>query len=333
MSRYSRLLLPLLFLMLGSTTALSQGDVRSATGMPIPIGAAVIWGQVEIKGLKQNEPKPAVFVTLLFSGAQVGRVQANDNGYYYFLQRARDGASLLVTVGGIDVGSTNITSAGGDRYDMTINWNEGVSRSAQPGVISVRDIYANRSAENTALINKASAASKAKNSLEASKLYGQIVSSDPNDFVAWTELGSIYFSDAKHSEAEKAYRKAIELKPDFTLALLNLGKLYIAEKRFSEAVLVLENAVMSDRNSADGFHYLGIGYLQTKQGSKAVPVLNEAIRLAPAEKAEIHLNLASLYNNAGMKDRAANEYKLFLEKRPDHKEKAKLEAYIKEFGK
>jgi len=98
-------------------------------------------------------------------------------------------------------------------------------------------------------------------------------------------------------------------------------------------VLVLENAVMSDQNSANGFHYLGIAYLQTKQGSKAVPVLNEAIRLAPAEKAELHLNLASLYNNAGMKDRAANEYKLFLVKRPDHKEKAKLEAYIKEFGK
>jgi cytochrome c-type biogenesis protein CcmH/NrfG len=174
---------------------------------------------------------------------------------------------------------------------------------------------------------------KAKNPNEAIKLYSQILRDDPNDFVAWTELGSVYFANSNITEAEKAYRKAIALKADFTLALFNLGKLYLSEKRFPEAVLVFENAVMSDKLSADGFHYLGEAYLQNKQGSKAVPVLNEAIRLAPNEKADIHLRLATLYNAANMKDRAANEYRLFLQKRPDHKERAKLENYIKENSK
>lgn len=333
MQRLTRVVFLLVFLLLASTVSSSQGDVRSATGMPIPIGASVIWGQVEIRGLKPNEKKPTVYVTLLFNGAQIGRAQANDRGFYYFLQRARDGATLLVTVGGVDVGSQNITSAGGDRYDMAVNWNESVDRSAKPGVVSVRDAYPNRSPSNAELMERAAAQAKAKKSSEAIKLYNQIVLSDPNDFVAWTELGSLYFADSKHVDAEKAYGKAIELKPDFTIALLNLGKLYIAENRFADAILVLENGAMSDKTSADGFHYLGIAYLQNKQGSKAVPVLNEAIRLAPKEKAEIHLSLATLYNNAGMKDRAANEYKLFLEKRPDHKDKAKLETYIKENGK
>ena len=316
-----------------STVSRAQGDVRSATGLPIPIGASVIWGQIEIKGLRSEEPKPTVFVTLLFNGAQIGRVQANDKGYYYFLQRARDGATLLVTVGGLDVGSQNITAAGGDRYDMTVNWTEGLKAPQQNAVISVKDAYANRSAANAELMNQAAAQAKAKNVAEAARLYEQIVATDPNDFVAWTELGSMHFSNSKESEAEKAYKKAVTLKPDFTLALLNLGKLYISQKRFPDAVLVLENAVMADRNSSDSFHYLGEAYLQNKQGSKAVVVLNEAIRLAPNEKADIHLRLAALYNAAGAKDRAANEYRLFLQKRPDHKERAKLEAYIKENGK
>ena len=311
----------------------SQGDVRSATGLPIPIGAAVIWGQVEIRGLKPEDPKPTVFVTLLFNGAQVGRVQANDKGYYYFLQRARDGATLLVTVGGLDVGSQNLTSAGGDRYDMTVNWTEGLKTPQQNAVISVKDVYTNRSAANSALMEQAAAKSKEKKAAEAMKLYEQIVANDPNDFVAWTELGSLNFSDSRESEAENAYKKAITLKPDFTLALLNLGKLYLSQKRFPEAVVVLENAAMTDRNSADSFHYLGEAYLQNKQGSKAVVVLNEAIRLAPNEMADIHLRLGALFNAAGAKDRAANEYKLFLEKRPDHKDRSKLEAYIKENGK
>ena len=330
MFRSVALVLLMLFV---SSAARSQGDVRSATGLPIPIGAAVIWGQIELRGLKPDEPKPTVFVTLLFNGSQIGRVQANDKGYYYFLQRARDGATLLVTVGGLDVGSQNLTSAGGDRYDMTVNWTESAKTPHQNAVISVKDVYTKRSAANAALMEQAAAKSKDKKAAEAVKLYEQIVANDPNDFVVWTELGSLHFSNSKESEAENAYKKAITLKPDFTLALLNLGKLYISQKRFPDAVLVLENAAMSDRNSADSFHYLGEAYLQNKQGSKAVVVLNEAIRLAPNEKADIHLRLGALYNSAGAKDRAANEYKLFLQKRPDHKDKSKLEAYIKENGK
>ena len=324
---------PFLLVLLLSSAARSQGDVRSATGLPIPIGASVIWGQIEINGLQANEPKPTVFVTLLFNGTQIGRVQANDKGYYYFLQRARDGATLLVTVGGLDVGSQNLTSAGGERYDMTVNWTEGSKKPQQNAVISLKDAYANRTAANTALMEQASVKVKAKDVGGAVKLYEQIVSGDPNDFVAWTELGSLHFSNAKQPEAENAYKKALSLKPDFNLALMNLGKLYISQKRFPEAVVVLENAAMTDRSSADNFHYLGEAYLQNKQGSKAVIVLNEAIRLAPNEKADIHLRLAALYNAAGAKDRAANEYKLFLQKRPGHSDRAKLEAYIRENGK
>ena len=58
--------------------------------------------------------------------------------------------------------------------------------------------------------------------------------------------------------------------------------------------------------------------------------MNEAIRLAPNEKADLHLRLGALYNAAGAKPQAVNEYKLFLQKRPDYKEKEKLEKYIKD---
>ena len=74
--------------------------------------------------------------------------------------------------------------------------------------------------------------------------------------------------------------------------------------------------------------FLGEAYLQTKKGSLAVAQLNEAIRLDPIEKAELHLRLATLYNAAGMKSKAANEYNVFLGKRPDYAGKSKLEKYI-----
>ncbi len=308
----------------------AQGDVRSATGLPIPIGEPVIWGQVELRGLQPNEPRPNVVLTLTSGGAQIARAYADDRGFYVFRnQRAGNGAVIQVTVGGIDVGRQMISPGSSDRIDMVVDWSEN-ARPTGPGVVSAKSVYPNRSDANNKLFDQATVAAKARNKAEAEKLFKQLLAADPKDFVAWTELGTIYFEQSKHTEASAAYVKAIELKPDYVVALMNLGKLYMAEKAYPQAINAFEKAAEADRNSADAFHYLGEAYLQAKQGSKAVLALNEAIRLAPVEKADIHLRLATLYNAANLKDRAVNEYKLFLQKKPDHPEKSKLEKYIKD---
>ncbi len=58
--------------------------------------------------------------------------------------------------------------------------------------------------------------------------------------------------------------------------------------------------------------------------------LAEALRLDPIGKAQAHLRLAALFNGAGMKDKAANEYQEFLKKQPSYKDRRRLEEYIKE---
>ncbi|HMT07012.1 MAG TPA: tetratricopeptide repeat protein, partial [Pyrinomonadaceae bacterium] len=165
---------------------------------------------------------------------------------------------------------------------------------------------------------------------DAIKMFDKVLAADPKDYEAWTELGNIYFRKGSTDNAEAAYFKAIELKRDYFLALLNLGKLYFGAKRFDDAILVLSNATKANSESADAYHFLGESYLAVKKGSLAVPAMNNAIKLAPTEKAELHLRLASLYDAANLKKRAADEYKLFLEKKPDHPDKAKYEKYIAE---
>ena len=328
--RITSALAALAFVISLSVTSLAQGDVRSATGMPIPIGQSVIWGKIELRGLKPDQKAPIIVVRLMFNGAQIGRAETNDKGFYYFLGSPRDGSELQVSVGGTEVGRVVLTAMGGERYDMTVDWNENFGRDQQTGVVSVRDAYTGRSAANSKLFDSASTAAKGKKTDEAIKIYEQIVAADPQDFVAWTELGSLHFQKDKHSDAEKSYGQALQLKADFMPALMNLGKLHMSRNKYPEAIVVLEKAVVADPASADAFHYLGESYLNNKQGSKAVGVLNEAIRLAPVEKAEIHLRLAALYNAAGLKDRAVAEYKMFLEKVPNHAEKSKMEKYIKD---
>ena len=81
-------------------------------------------------------------------------------------------------------------------------------------------------------------------------------------------------------------------------------------------------------SSADANYSLGEAYLQTKKGSKAVGYLNEAIKLDPIGRADAHLRLATLYNAAGMKDKAALEYEEFLKKKPNYPDAKKLREYV-----
>jgi Tfp pilus assembly protein PilF len=324
-----------IILAISATIAGAQTDeIRQATGLPIPIGASVIYGRVSITGLGSNEPKPSVYVSLIISGSQFDRRQTNDDGYYYFLTSPRDGATLVFEANGSEIGRVVLTAGVGStvRQDIAFDWRAVQRVGPPPSVVSAKDAYA-RSAETQKLMEKAMAAVKDKNTDSALKLFHEIVEKDPKDFAAWTEIGTLYFEKREFADSAAAYSSALEQRPDFMLALMNLGKLELARKQPEKAIPIFTKAAIADRNSADAFHYLGESYLQAKQGSKAVIALNESIRLAPVEKAPLHLRLAALYDAAGAKDRAANEYRLFLAKKPDYPEKEKLEKYIKDNAK
>lgn len=305
-------------------------EIRQATGLPIPIGAPVIYGEVSIRGLPADQPRPLIYVSLFLAGIQVDRMQPNDRGFYYFLRSASDGATLVFEANTSEIGRI-VLSAGGDRIvrrDIYLDWPSALASKSAPGVISVKNAYS-RSPEANKALDQAMAAARTKKTDAAMTLFNQVVEKDPKDFVAWTEIGTLYFDDSKYGEAESAYAKALEQKSDFMPALMNLGKLYLSQKKFEMAISVFLMAARSEPTSAEAFQYLGEAYLQAKQGTNAVTALNEAIRLAPIAMADIHLRLAALYNAAGAQERAATEYKRFLEKRPNHPDRQKLEAYIR----
>lgn len=321
---------------MGPQLSFGQDDeTRQGTGLPTRIGENSggtkmnISGKITLEGVEKLKRKPNITVLITFSGATVERATANDAGFYLVRNVPRENVALIVEVDNNEVSRQLITASamGNPRFDLTIPWP--MAASAKPAVISASQLYS-RNEKNEDLFQKATTAAKANESAKASDLFNQILTADPNDFVAWTELGTIFFKGNAIDNAEACYFKAIELKKDYFVALMNLGKLYVSRKQADNAVLVLSNAVKSNPGSAEAQQYMGEAYLLAKKGSMAVTYLNEAIRLAPLEKAEIHLRLASLYDLAKMKDKAAAEYKLFLAKRPDYAEKQQLEKYIAE---
>lgn len=315
-----------------SHTHFAQVDeVSEATGMPIAIGAPIIYGQVAIEGMPRDQRRPTIFVSLLTGGAQIERRQADSRGYYFFMQNPRNGMTLLFEVDATEVGRAHLTVGIGNRVrqDVTLDWKtlNGMSQ-ATTGVVLAKGYP--RSPDADKEFAEAMNLIRANKTKEAGAKFLEISRKDAKDYVAWTMLGSLHLEDKKYDPAAAAFARALELRPDFTLARVNLGQLYMAQKNYEKAIDELTRAVETDKTSADANHFLGEALLQIKKGSLAVGFLNRAIELAPVAKAEIHLRLAALYNNAGLKDRAAGEYKAFLTKKPDHPDKQKFEQYIKD---
>ncbi len=311
-----------------------------ATGVtPAQIGGGhTLYGDFKIEGFKDDGSGAQNFHLLLFS-SDLGRVlfrqPINNNGRYRFFNVVNGAYILIIEFENQEIGRMDIVigerTKTDIRRDLNLQWRGGPDsgNEAKAGATSVADQYA-RSPENKSLFERAQEAIKKDDSAQAISLLRQVVSADPKDFEAWTELGTACFKQKKIDDAEKAYATALEKRPAYIVALLNLGKLRISQKKYDAAIEVLTQAVTAQPQSAEINYWLGESYLQIKKGSKAVGYLNEAIRLDPTGMAEVHLRLATLYNAAGLKDRAAAEYEQFLAKKPDYPDKKKLEQYIQE---
>ncbi len=272
---------------------------------------------------------------LTIKGQPVERAVVAANGRYRFFNIPNGEYLLIVETGSTEVARIQFLlqeKAPTDiRRDLELQWKPDFTGpdTGPPKYAPPLEAYA-RGNETAAKFELAQKAGASKDYPSAVVSLREIVAVDPNDFAAWGELGTMLFRQQKLGEAEKAYRQALALRPTYAVALLNLGKLQLAQKNNDAAVETFSKLVELHPLFAEAQLFLGEAYLQVKKGSKAVVNLNEALRLDPIGMAEAHLRLATLYNAAGMKDRAAAEYEQFIAKKPDYPDKAKLQNYIRQ---
>ena len=296
-------------------------------------GGHILYGDVKVDDSKVTGMKPISYNLILYLGNQVVRRQSvSSEGRYRFVDLSNGYYDLVVELENNEIARIRVEMTSPRinmdyRQDITLEWKTPFNAPAKPTSISAADFY-KRSSANQKLFEKAQMATDKKKYEEALVLIKQLLADDPNDFQAWTELGTINLVQQNLSEAEKAYVQAIEVRPKFFLALMNLGKLRAAQKKYEEALVPLTVALEIQPTSASLNFLVGETYLQLKKGSKAVAYLYEAIKLDPTGMTEAHLRLASLYHAAGMKDKAAIEFGEFLKKKPDYPDRKKLEQYI-----
>lgn len=333
-----RLLAILVFAVLtvtGGGTAIGQNENPDV--FAVRRGSINLFGDFKIDNADVTALRPQSLQLLLYTtgGTLVSRQQITNNSRYRFLNLPIGEYNLVVELDNTEVTRIYVRLTEADRgdvkRDVLMEWrdNSPANKRSRNEIILEPDRYP-RSEANNALFDSAEAEIGKKNYGGALSLLNRILIDDPKDFEVWNALGSVYSLQKNSSEAEKAYLRALKEKPSLMIALLNLGKLRFGQKNHEGAIEVLNEAIKLRSDSSDAHFLIGEAYLQIKKGSKAVNHLNEAIRLDPLGKAEAHLRLATLYDAAGMKDRAVAEYTQFLNKLPQHPEKKRIERYIEE---
>jgi predicted Zn-dependent protease len=329
-------------------TSFAQGDLSQASGLPTRIGGsrcdggrpgavATIQGSFNVSGLQNPEKPPKFSIALFAGGIFMSRQRIKNGGTFYFYCVPDQGAMLVAEVDASEVGVFSIGSLAPppqtNYQDINISWSaagEVIKRHNE--VISARSAY-ERTAANQKSFEKAMESFREKNGDVTRKLLEELLKQDPNDFVAWTALGNIQFNQDRFEDAIVSYDRALSLKPDFVNALFGGGRANLSVKKLNRSIELLTGALSQSPDSADINHYLGEAHLQNKKGSLAVVYMRRALELAPDAKADLHLRLGWLYNAAGAKNLAADEYKQLLQKKPDHALKAQLSKYIAENSK
>jgi len=166
----------------------------------------------------------------------------------------------------------------------------GANQSPTPAVaptLTVPDKYAS-------LISRAKSLFEQGKMDDAESAYNEVLSDDPNNLYALSNLGVVHYKTGKLPQAEKILTKAAVIAPQDFFVNCTLGIVYYRQGKFEKAIESLTKAVTIDPANATAHNYLGIAASQKGWFEAAVKELETATTLNP-QYPDAWFNLAVVY--------------------------------------
>jgi Flp pilus assembly protein TadD len=182
--------------------------------------------------------------------------------------------------------------------------------SEKPGVLKMSFVFEKKSTPNVGKSNAISTAAPnalpnelqdvvvaaRKNVVQgkyrtAEKQYQTVLTKDPKNLDALSNLGVVYFRTGKIRSAESTLKKALAIAPNDDFVLTTLGIVHYRQSRFDDALKELRKAIELNPNSATAHNYLGITASQKGRQQEAEKEMLQAIAEDP-NYADAHFNLA-----------------------------------------
>jgi tetratricopeptide (TPR) repeat protein len=154
---------------------------------------------------------------------------------------------------------------------------------------------------------------------DAERLYGEILSRDPQNADALHLLGLLYLDSGQPQAAAGLVSRAIQQRGDVPFFYNTLGNAFRALGKLDAAVLCFRKAFSLEPQFAEALTNLGSALEESGQAPEAVAYHRRATSLQP-DSAEIWGNLANALRSAGRSDEARSAYETALRLRPEYAE-------------
>ncbi len=130
----------------------------------------------------------------------------------------------------------------------------------------------------------------------------------PNNALAWTELGVVFYDKGDLVQAESHLRKALELEPEANRARYYLGLVLIKQENYDEAEKVLREILRRDAGNPLVFTQLANVYAGKKDYKKALEMLDYIIAYIDPYLTDVHYQRGEVLEKMGRKQEAIAAY-------------------------
>ncbi len=138
---------------------------------------------------------------------------------------------------------------------------------------------ASRDAHASALFMQAVQMEEAGKNEEASVLYEQVLSMDPEHAPSCINLGTICYNQRQFLRAEQLYRRATLADGDYALAFFDLGNVLDELQRLPEAIEAYRKAIRLAPKYADAHYNLALAYERSAERRRALRHWTAYLRL------------------------------------------------------
>jgi predicted O-linked N-acetylglucosamine transferase (SPINDLY family) len=157
---------------------------------------------------------------------------------------------------------------------------------------------------------------RAGNHAEAERIYRQLLQSNPDNAVAWHNLGMACYLQKRTAEAINALRKSIELRGDYVEAINNLGAILSAEDRVDEAVEVFRKAIALSPRWTEPMINIGNTLRNHNRFDESIQAYRQAVAADP-KNVDAHHYLASALGRQGLRELSLQHYYEALRLKPN----------------
>jgi len=131
------------------------------------------------------------------------------------------------------------------------------------------------------LLDQAKEAYGAGDAGRAIDIYGKTLEQDPENILAWLNMGNVLKGLKRFGAAEIAYKRTLEINPFYLYGNIALAQLYLASKEPEKALDVLRPVRKWHSGDREVSLYMGLAFAFQKKAGLAIKEFQNATRIDP----------------------------------------------------